>query len=134
MKAIVKADRRCDIDRKFDDMFNGMVAKARLTPKQSQVVSKYLREIMSMRLHEIESAMDMSWLLALIESEKFGTDVKRGAKRLLRVQAKCAEVRNDAYGHGVIDANGYWQSYDGCGLQYLKQRLERNGVEYETLI
>lgn len=134
MKAIIKTDRRSDIDRKFDMMYNGMVTKAKLTPKQSQVVAKYLREIMAMRLHEIESARDMGWLLALIESEKFGTDVKRGATRLLRVQQKMADIVNEAYGHECIDANGYWQSYDGCGLEHLQQRLARHGVEYDTAI
>ena len=134
MNAIVKKDRRSEIDRKFDMMFNGMVAKAKLTPKQSQIVSRYLREIMGMRLHEIESARDMGWISALIESEKFGTDTKRGATRLVRVQQKCADIINEAYGHECIDANGYWQSYDGCGLEHLQQRLALHGVEYDTAI
>lgn len=134
MNAIVKKDKRNEIDRKFDMMYNGMVAKAKLTPKQSQIVARYLREIMDMRLHEIESAKDMGWILALVESEKFGTDVKHGAKRLLRVQQKCVDIINEAYGHSCIDANGYWQSYDGCGLEHLQQRLSRYGVEYDTTI
>ena len=134
MNAIIKKDRRSEIDRKFDMMYNGMVAKAKLTPKQSQIVAKYLREIMAMRLHEIESARDMGWLLSLIEIEHFGTDVKRGAKRLLRVQQGMADIVNEAYGHECIDANGYWQSYDGCGLERLQQRLKRHGVEYDTAL
>ena len=134
MKAIINTDKRNDIDRKFDMMYNGMVAKAKLTPKQSQSVSRYLREIMGMRLHEIESARDMGWLSALIESEKFGTDTKRGATRLVRVQQKCVDIINEAYGHECIDANGYWQSYDGCGLEHLQQRLLRHGVEYDTTL
>ena len=134
MNAIFKKDRRSEIDRKFDMMYNGMVAKAKLTPKQSQIVARYLREIMAMRLHEIESARDMGWLLSLIEIEHFGTNVKRGAKRLLRVQQGMADIVNEAYGHECIDANGYWQSYDGCGLEHLQQRLKRHGVEYDTAI
>jgi hypothetical protein len=134
MKAIVTTDKRNDIDRKFDMMYNGMVAKAKLTPKQSQIVARYLREIMGMRLHEIESARDMGWMAALIEGEKFGTDVKRGAKRLVRVQQKCVDIINEAFGHECVDANGYWQSYDGCGLEHLQQRLARHGVEYDTAI
>ena len=134
MNAIVKKDRRSEIDRKFDMMFNGMVAKAKLTPKQSQIVSRYLREIMGMRLHEIEAARDMGWLLSLIEVEHYGTDVKRGATKLLRVQQGMADIVNEAYGHDCIDANGYWQSYDGCGLEHLQQRLARHGVEYDTAI
>lgn len=134
MKAIVTTDKRNDIDRKFDMMYNGMVAKAKLTPKQSQIVARYLREIMGMRLHEIESARDMGWLLSLIEVEHYGTDVKRGATKLLRVQQGMADIINEAYGHECIDANGYWQSYDGCGLEHLQQRLARHGVEYDTAI
>lgn len=134
MKAIINTDKRNEIDRKFDMMFNGMVAKAKLTPKQSQIVARYLREIMAMRLHEIESARDMGWLLSLIEVEHYGTDVKRGATKLLRVQQGMADIVNEAYGHDCIDANGYWQSYDGCGLERLQQRLARHGVEYDTAI
>lgn len=132
MKAIVKADNRSEIDRKFDNMWNKLCRDAKLSAMQSQVVSKYLRDIMGMRLHEIESALDMSWLLALIESEGFGTDVKRGAKRLVRVQQKCADVRNEAYGHSYVDANGFWQSYDGVGIERLKLKLWQYGVEYDT--
>ena len=134
MNAIVKKDRRSEIDRKFDMMFNGMVAKAKLTPKQSQIVSRYLREIMGMRLHEIEAARDMGWLLSLIEGEHYGTNAKRGAIKLVRAQQRCADIINEAYGHECIDANGYWQSYDGCGLEHLQQRLARHGVEYDTAI
>lgn len=134
MNAIINKDKRNEIDRKFDMMFNGMVAKAKLTPKQSQIVARYLREIMAMRLHEIESARDMGWLLSLIEVEHYGTDVKRGATKLLRVQQGMANIVNEAYGHDCIDANGYWQSYDGCGLEHLQQRLARHGVEYDTAI
>ena len=89
---------------------------------------------MVMRLHEIEAACDMSWMLALIESEKFGTDVKRGAKRLIRVQQACADTRNEVYGHSFIDANGFNNSYDGCGLNRLQSRLRGYGVEYDTKI
>lgn len=134
MNAIINKDKRNEIDRKFDMMFNAMVAKAKLTPKQSQIVARYLREIMAMRLHEIVSARDMGWLLSLIEVEHYGTDVKRGATKLLRVQQGMADIINEAYGHECVDANGYWQSYDGCGLEHLQQRLARHGVEYDTAI
>ena len=134
MNVLIKRDRRSDIDRKFDDMWNRLCREANLSARQSILVARYLREIMGMRIHEIESAIDMGWLIALIESEKFGTDVKRGAKRLVRVQQKCADVRNEAYGHECIDANGFWQKYDGCGLEHLKMRLARHGVEYDTAL
>ena len=132
MKTKVQLDKRNAIDRKFDDKWNRLVREARLSPKQSNLVARYLREIMGMRMLEIESAVDMGWLLALIESEKFGTDVSKGAKRLLRAQAKAVEIRNEAYGHDCVDANGYWESYDGCGIEHLQVRLARHGVEYDT--
>jgi hypothetical protein len=73
----------------------------------------------------------MAYLIALIEGEKFGTDVNRGAKRLIRVQQNAVDARNKAYGNECIDANGRI-TYDGCGLEHLKVRLARYGVEYET--
>lgn len=132
MKAIVNMDKRSEVDKKYDAMYNKMVRDARLNPVQASVVSRYLRELIGLRMNEIQSAVDMSWLLALIESENFGTDVSKGAKRLLRAQAHAADVRNEAYGKGCINANGVYDEYDGCGLEHLKVRLARYGVEYDT--
>ena len=132
MKAIVNLDKRGEADKKFDDMWNKLCAKAKLTPIQSNLVANYLRELIGIRMHEIESAVDMAWLVALIESESFGTDVSKGAKRLLRVQQYAADVRNEAYGKGCVNANGTWDDYDGCGVEHLKVRLSRYGVEYDT--
>ena len=132
MKAIVNMDKRSDADKKYDAMYNKMVRGARLNPMQSNVVARYLRELIGIRMNEIQSAVDMSWLLALIESENFGTDVSKGATRLLRVQAHAADVRNEAYGKGGINANGVYDEYDGCGIEHLKVRLARYGVEYDT--
>lgn len=132
MKAIVEADRRSEVDKMYDTMYNKMVRKARLTPVQENVVAAYLRELLCLRIHETECAVDMGWLIALIEGEKFGTDVSRGAKRLLRAQALAAEARNEAYGKDCINANGVWVDYDGCGLEHLQVRLSRYGVEYDT--
>lgn len=134
MKAILPKDQRSKIDSKFDDMWNKLCREANLSARQSMLVARYLREIIGMRIHEIESAKDMGWLLALIESEKFGTDVNRGAKRLLRVQQKCVDVCNEAFGHECIDANGFWQKYDGCGLEHLQKRLAKYGVEYDMAL
>ena len=132
MKAKVVRDERSASERKYDELWSKLCKSARLTPMQSNLVAKYLREIMGMRIHEIESAKDMGWLLALIESEKFGTDVNRGATRLLRAQQKCVDICNEAYGHSCINANGHYEKYDGCGLAYLKNRLMSYGVEYDT--
>lgn len=132
MKARVNLDKRGEADKIWDKMWNDLVRQARLTPMQSALVSKYLRAILKLRINEIESAVDMGWLLALIESENFGTDVSKGAKRLLRVQKHAVEVRNEAYGKGCVDANGQWDKYDGCGLEHLKVRLAWYGVEYDT--
>lgn len=131
MKAIVKKDKRSAVDRRFDDMWNKMVRLSKINSAQERIIWEYLRELLAIRVHETQCSDDMSWLLALIESEKFGTDVKRGAKKLLRVQAKTADVRNEAYGHGCVDANGVFQKYDGCGMEYLQNRLRNYGVEYE---
>jgi hypothetical protein len=131
MKAILKKDNRNEIDREYDTLWNKLCREANLSARQSILVARYLRSIIERRIHEIESAVDMGWLLALIESEHFGTDVKRGATRLPRVQQKAADYRNEAYGHKCLDANGVWQRYDGCGLQHLQQKLLRHGVEYD---
>ena len=131
MKAKVNLDNRTKVDKKWDDMYNKMVRSANLSPRQSMIVSHYLREIIGLRIHEVEAACDMAYLIALIEGEKFGTDVNRGAKRLIRVQQNAVDARNKAYGNECIDANGRI-AYDGCGLAHLKIRLARYGVEYET--
>ncbi len=132
MKAKVELDNRCEKDKKWDILWSDMVTKAKLSFIQRQVVAKYLRELLAVRIHEVESAVDMGWIIALIESENFGTDVSRGATKLLRVQDYAANVRNEAYGHDCIDGNGHWTDYDGCGLEHLKVRLKRYNVEYET--
>lgn len=132
MNALVKRDRRCAEDKAFDGAWNKMCREARLSPKQSAIVAQYVRWVISRRIVETESAVDMGWLTALIESEHFGTDVKKGAKRLLRVQQYACDVRNEAYGHSCIDGNGDFCDYDNCGLEHLQNRLLNHGVEYDT--
>jgi hypothetical protein len=134
MKAIIKKDNRSSADRKFDDMWNKMVRDAKINPTQERIIGSYLRELLVIRVHETQSADDMSWLLSLIEGEHYGTSIKHGAIRLLRAQAKSAEIRNDAYSHSCIDANGVFQKYDGCGLEYLQNRLKSHEVEYDINI
>lgn len=134
MKVKVEKDRRSEVDKVFDAMYNKMVRAAKLSPMQENIVATYMRKIMGMRLHEIESVIDMSWLIALIESEGFGTDPKRGATRLLRAQRTAVDVRNEAYGHECADAHGFWHSYDGCGVEHLQTRLKRYGCEYDPRI
>ena len=131
MKAKVNLDNRIDVDKMWDNMYNKMVRSANLSARQSMIVSKYLRDIIGLRMHEIEAAMEMSYLLALIEGEKFGTDGNRGATRLIRVQQNAVDIRNKAYGYECIDANGRL-TYDGCGLQHMKKWLERYGIEYDA--
>lgn len=132
MKAIVNRDKRSEVDKKYDERWNKLCRDANLSARQSMVVAQYLREIMSLRIHEVESAVDMGWITALIEVEKFGTDVSRGAKKLIRCQQYAVDVRNEAYGNGCFNANGVWDKYDGGGLERLKIRLKNHGVEYET--
>lgn len=131
MKVRVVKDRRCEIDRQYDEMFNKMVRDANLTARQRVIVQTYLRSIVRMRIHEIEGAVEMGYLLALIESEHFGTDPKRST-RLKRVQKQASEHIDDAYGRGCINANGFFEDYDGCGLERMKARLANYGIEYET--
>ena len=134
MKVKVSADNRSEIDKRFDSIYNKMVRDAHLSPKQENIVSTYLHKIMQMRINEIEAAVEMAYLIALVESEHFGTDIKRGAKKLYRVQAHAVEAINEAYGHSCIDSAGFWNSYDGCGVERLKIRLERNGVDYDAKV
>lgn len=134
MKAKIELDRRNKTDKMYDGLWNKLCEKARLSPMQSNLVARYLREIMTMRIHEIESAVDMGWLIALIEGEKFGTDVRRGATRLMRSHQNAVDARNEGYAKGCINANGVWDKYDGCGLEHLQARLAKYGVEYDTNI
>jgi hypothetical protein len=132
MKVKVKADNRSEIDKRFDSIYNKMVRDARLSPIQENIVATYLHKIMQMRINEIEAAVEMSYLIALIESEHFGTDVTRGrAKRLFRVQKYATDAIDEAYGHACIDSAGFWKSYDGCGLERLQVRLARLGCDYD---
>lgn len=131
MKANVNLDKRGKAAKKYDEMLNAMKRDAKLTPIQFAVVGRYIRKVIGLRIHEIEGAVEMSYLLALIESEGFGTG--RGATRIPRVQQKAVEVRNEAYGNESIDANGNIK-YDGCGLEHLQIRLARHGVDYETKV
>ncbi len=131
MNAIVNRDRRCEIDRRFDDLYNKMVREAQLTPKQRNVVGAYLHNIMAMRIHEIRGAVDMSWILSLAEGEGYGTDVRRGACRLQRVHKRALAIRDEAFAKGSVDARGFWNSYDGCGYERLQTRMKRHGLEYE---
>lgn len=132
MKVLAKADNRSEIDKKFDTIYNKMVRDAHLTPKQRNIVDTYLHKIMQMRIAEVEAAVEMAYLISLIENEHYGTNPKRRATRLYRVQAGATEAINEAYGHSCYDADGFWNSYDGCGFERLRLRLERNGVEYES--
>lgn len=131
MNAIVNRDNRCEIDRRFDDMYNKMIREAKLTPRQINVVGKYLHAIMKMRIHEIRGAADMSWILSLAEGEGYGTNVRRGAFRLQRAHKRAVEIRDEAFSHGSVDARGFWNSYDGCGYERLQTRMRSHGLEYE---
>jgi hypothetical protein len=134
MKVKVETDLRSDVDKIYDAKYNKMVSVAKLNPRQATIVKAYVRDLLGIRIHEVESCVDIAWLIALIESEGFGTDPKRGATRLLRVQQAAVDIRNEAYGHKSVDANGILRSYDGCGLEHLQTRLARYGCEYDPRI
>lgn len=134
MKAKVKLDKRPEIDKTYDNMWTKMIKDARLNKLQEQIVARYLRTVLQARIAEIESVVDMGWVLALIEVEGFGTDVNKGATRLPRVQAKSCEIRNEAFSHDCFNANGHYESYDGCAVEHLKRELRRYGIEYEVKV
>ncbi len=127
MKVKVELDKRCEHDKKYDQMFNKMVRDANLSPKQKHIVSKYISTVISEKVREVEDAMDIGFWIGLIEVEHFGCNKR--ATRLPRLQKYVRDVVNEAYGKECIDANGHLV-YDGCGIDYLKLRLERHGVEF----
>lgn len=127
MKAKVNLDKRDELEKKYDLMFNTMVRKANLNPKQRIIVFGYLRNIIGERIREVENAMNMGFWLGLIELEHFGCN-KRAIK-LPRLQNYVRDVVNDAYGKECIDANGCI-AYDGCGIERLKYKLHALGVEF----
>jgi hypothetical protein len=131
MKARVNLDKRGRIARREDELLNAMKRDAGLNPRQFAIVGHYYRELIGLKIHETEAAVEMSYMISLIEGEKFGTDVSRGAKKLLRVQKNACEAREEAYGKSCVDANGYVNTYDGCGVEHLQIRLARHGVDYE---
>lgn len=129
MRTKIEVDRRAEIDKKYDKMYEKMVKAACLSPKQKAVVSAYLRAIIQEKIQEVENAMDMSYWIGLIELYKFGCNKR--ATRLPRLQKYVKEIVNEAYGHSCVDANGMVIDYDGCGLSWLKCKLRRYGIEIE---
>ena len=129
MKVKVKADRRSAIDREYDDMYNKMLRESGINARQSVIVKTFLRAIVRRRIQEIEAAVEMGYLLSLIEVERCGTS--RKATRLKKIQARAAEHINEAYSRGYINANGFFEDYDGCGYERLKAKLHGYGLEYE---
>lgn len=133
MNVKVIKDRRSDIEKRFDEMWNKMVRDAGLNARQRVTVQAYLRSLLRIKMNEVMAAMEMSYLLALIKSEKFGTDPRKST-RLLRVQKAAAEELDDVYKKGFINANGVWDDYDGCGVDRLKARLGNYGIDYDIKI
>jgi hypothetical protein len=134
MKARFEKDKRTEYDKLYDTMWNKLCREARLSPMQKQLVAQYLRAIIAQRIVEVESAVDMSWLITLIEKENYGTDVSKGATKLMRDQQYACDIRNRAFSNDYIDGNGTWHDYDNCGSEHLKVRLSRYGVTYDTTL
>ena len=128
MKAKVELDKRNDLDKRYDRLFDKMVRDAHLTPKQKYIVINYIEKVTGEKVREVENAMNMGFWIGLIEVEHFGHN-KRAIK-LPRLQNYVRDVVNEAYGKDCIDANGRI-CYDGCGLEHLKNHLARHGVEFE---
>ena len=134
MNVKINKDPRSAIDRKWDEMFERLCREAGLSPKQRVLTRAYVRELLSLKMHEIEGAVEMAYIASLIESEGFGVNAKRGAKRLRRVQERATALIDEAYGKTCYDASGRHLSYDGCGYERLVLRLDRLGVTYEGRI
>lgn len=127
MKAKVCLDKRADIDKKYDVLFERMVRDAALSPKQRYIVSTYLHNIIGDKIHEVENAMDMAFWLGLIELYQFGHNKR--ATKLIRLQKYVRDLLNEAYGVDCINANGQIE-YDGCGYIRLGNRLKSYGIQF----
>lgn len=127
MKAKVTLDKRADIDKRYDALFEKMARDAALTPKQRYIVSTYLHNIIGDKIHEVENAMDMAFWLGLIELYQFGHNKR--ATRLIRLQKYVRDLLNEAYGHDCVNANGQIE-YDGCGYIRLENRLKNYGIQF----
>ena len=128
MNAKVELDKRNELDKKYDMMWNKLCREANLNPRQKYIVRKYVHDLLGTRMNEVQAATEMAYMLGMIEIENFGT--RKGSTRLLRVQDRAREHINKAYGAKSIDANGDI-GYDGCGYERLVRKLESKGVEYD---
>ena len=128
MNAKVELDKRNELDKKYDIMWNKLCRDANLNPRQKFIVSKYIRDILGTRMNEVQAATEMAYILAMIETMNFGT--RKGSTRILKVQDRAREHINETYGSKSFDANGVY-GYDGCGYERLVSRLESKGVEYD---
>lgn len=128
MKAKVTLDKRNELDKKYDMMWNKLCREANLNPRQKYVVQKYIRDILGTKMNEVQAATEMAYMLGMIETVNFGT--KKGSTRLLKVQDRAREHINETYGSKSFDANGIY-GYDGCGYERLVNRLKSKGVEYD---
>ena len=127
MKSKVELDKRNDLDKRYDRLFDKMVRDAHLTPKQKYIVTNYIEKVIGEKVREVENAMDMGFWISIIELFNFGHNKR--ATRLPRLQNYVREVINEAYGKDCVDANGH-VCYDGCGIEHLKTRLAKHGVEF----
>lgn len=127
MEVKVELDKRCEEDKRFDRLFDKMVRDANLNPRQKYIVRRYLISVIGEKVREVEDAMDIGFTIGLIELFNFGHNKK--ATRLPRLKKYVRDVVNEAYGKDAVDANGCLH-YDGCGLEHLKMRLARHGVEF----
>lgn len=128
MNAKVELDKRNELDKKYDIMWNKLCRDANLNPRQKFIVSKYIRDLLGTRMNEVQAATEMAYILAMIETVNFGT--RKGSTRILKVQDRAREHINETYGSKGLDANGVY-GYDGCGYERLVHRLESKGVEYD---
>lgn len=123
MNAIIKDNRTAE-DKRDDLLWTKVCRKANLNPVQQMTVSRYVDDLLRQRMTEVESAVEMGYIIALNEVLGFGE------KRIKRVQECAAANIEKAYGAMSFDGNCSVARYDGCAMQRLNNWLKGMGIEY----
>lgn len=127
MKIKPKLDRRGDEDyQKIDDKeWNALCRSAGLSRRQQILISAYLDKQMKRKINEVQAATKYGAYIYLREKYRFGF------KRIAQFERGVTDVLSDAYGKESIDANGHYQTWDGCGIEHLEHRLRQIGIDPE---
>lgn len=124
MNAIIN-DNRTEEDKRDDLLWNKLCRKANLNPVQQMTVSRYVDDLLRQRMTEVESAVEMGYIIALNEVLGFGT------KRIKRVQSCAADNIEKTYSAMSFNGTSKIATYDGCAMQRLKAWCKSIGIEYD---